>query len=75
MAQPQRYQMLRQTMLDPLKWKYKAQAGLLVSAIAGTAFGVAIAYQSGNGWLGTFIWALIGTVAVGGAFYFDRVTR
>jgi hypothetical protein len=62
-------------MIDPLKWKYEAQAGLLVSAIAGTGFGTVIAYQSGNGWLGTFIWALIGTVVVGGAFYLDRVTR
>jgi hypothetical protein len=44
-------------MIDPLKWKYEAQAGLLVSAIAGTGFGTVIAYQSGNGWLGTFIWA------------------
>jgi hypothetical protein len=61
--------------IDPLKWKYVAQAGLLVSAIAGTGFGVVIAYQSGNGWLGTFIWALTGAVVVGGAFYLDRVTR
>jgi uncharacterized membrane protein YeaQ/YmgE (transglycosylase-associated protein family) len=62
-------------MIDPLKWKYEAQAGLLVSAIAGTGFGTVIAYQLGNGWLGTFIWALIGAVVVGGAFYLDRVTR
>ena len=62
-------------MIDPLKWKYKAQAGLLVSAIAGTGFGTVIAYQSENGWLGTFIWTLIGAVVVGGAFYLDRVTR
>jgi hypothetical protein len=61
--------------INPLKWKYTTQAGLLVSAIAGTGFGTVIAYQSGNGWLGTFIWALFGTVAVGGAFYFDRVLR
>ena len=38
-------------------------------------FGTVIAYQSGNGWLGTFVWALIGAVVVGGAFYFDRVSR
>jgi hypothetical protein len=66
---------VRQTMIDPLKWKYKAQAGLLVSAIAGTGFGTVIAYQAGSGWLGTFIWALIGAVVVGGAFYFDWVSR
>jgi carbon starvation protein CstA len=62
-------------MINPLEWKYTAQAGLLVSAIAGTGFGTVIAYQSGNGWLGTFIWALIGRVVVGGAFYVDRVSR
>jgi hypothetical protein len=62
-------------MINPLEWKYAAQAGLLVSAIVGTGFGVVIAYQSGNGWLGTFIWALTGTVILGGAFYLDRVAR
>ena len=67
--------MLGQAMIDPLKWKYEAQTGLLVSAIVGTGFGTVIAYQSGNGWLGTFIWALTGTVILGGAFYFDRVLR
>src|SRR5262249_15443103 len=41
-------------MINPLKWKYTAQAGLLVSAIAGTGFGTVIAYQSQNEWLGTF---------------------
>jgi hypothetical protein len=61
--------------INPLKWKYTTQAGLLVSAIGGTGFGTVIAYQSGDGWLGTFIWALFGAVAVGGAFYFDRVLR
>jgi hypothetical protein len=53
-------------MIDPLKWKYEAQAGLLVSAIAGTGFGT---------WLGTFIWALSGAAILGGAFYVDRVIR
>ena len=62
-------------MINPLKWKCTAQAGLLVSAIAGTGFGTVIAYQSENEWLGTFIWALISTVILGGAFYFDRVIR
>jgi hypothetical protein len=62
-------------MLNPLKWKYQAQAGLLVSAVAGTGLGTVIAYQSGNGWLGTFIWALTGAVILGGAFYFNQVIR
>jgi len=61
-------------MTNPLEWKYVAQAGLLGSTIAGAGFGVGIAYQLGNGWLGTFIWALTGAVVVGGAFYFDRIT-
>jgi hypothetical protein len=60
-------------MTNPLEWKYTAQAGLLVSTIAGAGFGIVIGYQSGNGWLGTLAWALIGAVILGGAFYFDRV--
>ena len=62
-------------MINPLKWKHAAQAGLLVSTIAGAGFGIAISYQSGNGWLGTLIWAMTGAVVVGGAFYFDRIIR
>jgi hypothetical protein len=55
-------------MLNPLKWKYESQVGLLVSAIAGAGFGILIGYGSG----GTLIWALIGAVILGGAFYFGR---
>ena len=62
-------------MLNPLKWKYESQVGLLVSAIAGAGFGILIGYRSENEWLGTFIWALIGAVVVGGAFYFGRVAH
>jgi hypothetical protein len=62
-------------MTNPLEWKYVAQAGLLVSTIAGAGFGIVISYQSGNGWLGTFTWALFSTGILGGAFYFDRVLR
>jgi hypothetical protein len=62
-------------MNNPLEWKFTAQAGLLASTIAGTGFGIVISYQSGDGWMGTFIWALIGAVILGGAFYFDRVLR
>jgi hypothetical protein len=43
--------------------------------LAGAGFGIVISYQSANGWLGTLIWALIGAVILGGAFYFDRVLR
>jgi len=59
-------------MTNRLEWKYVAQAGLLVSTIAAAGFGIVISYQSGNGWLGTFIWALFSAVILGGAFYFDR---
>ena len=62
-------------MNNPLKWRYEAQAGLLISTIAGAGFGIVIAYQSGNGWLGTPIWVLVSAVILGGAFYFDRVFR
>jgi hypothetical protein len=62
-------------MINPLEWNYAAQAGLLLSTIAGAGFGIVISYQSVNGWLGIFVWALIGAVVVGGAFYFDRVLR
>jgi hypothetical protein len=62
-------------MINPLEWKYKAQAGLLVSTIAGAGLGIATGYVSGNGWLGTLIWALLSAVILGGAFYFNRVFR
>jgi hypothetical protein len=62
-------------MTNPLEWKYVAQAGLLVSTIAAAGFGIVISYQSGNGWFGTFTWALFSAVILGGAFYFDRVLR
>jgi hypothetical protein len=67
--------MPRQAMLNPLKWKYQDQAGLIIATIAGAGFGIVIAYQSGNGWLGTLIWALISAVILGGAFYFSQVIR
>jgi hypothetical protein len=62
-------------MINPLEWKYAAQAGLLVSTLAGVGFGIAISYQSGNGWLGTLIWVLVSAVILGGAFYFNQVIR
>jgi len=67
--------MLSPAMINPLEWKYENQVGLLVSTIAGAGFGIVIRYQSGNGWLGTLIWALISAAILGGAFYFDRVLR
>ena len=67
--------MMPGAMINPLEWKYTAQAGLLASTIAGAGFGIVISYQSGNGWLGTLIWALISAVILGGAFYFNQVIR
>ena len=62
-------------MINPLEWKYQDQAGLIIATIAGAGFGIVIAYQSGNGWLGTFIWALVSAVILGGAFYFNQLFR
>jgi hypothetical protein len=62
-------------MLNPLRWKYEDRVGLVVATIAGVGFGIVIGYQSGNEWLGTLIWALIGAVILGGAFYFSRPFR
>jgi len=62
-------------MLNPLSWKYEDRVGLVVATIAGVGFGIVIGYQSGNEWLGTLIWALIGAVILGGAFYFNRPFR
>ena len=59
-------------MLNPLKWNYQDQAGLIIATLAGAGFGIVIGYRSGNEWLGTLIWALIGAVILGGAFYFGR---
>jgi hypothetical protein len=62
-------------MINPLKWKYEDQVGLLVAILAGAALGIVVGYRSGNEWLGTLIWTLIGAVAVGGAFYSGRASR
>jgi hypothetical protein len=67
--------MLRQAMLDPRKWEYQNQVGLLVSTIAGAGFGIVIGYRSENGLLGTLIWALISAVILGGAFYFNQAAQ
>ena len=53
--------------INPLKWKYESQVGLLVSTIAGAGFGLLIGYRSEYGLLGTLIWVLIGAVILGGA--------
>jgi hypothetical protein len=62
-------------MLDPLNWRYEDQVGLIVATIAGAALGIVIGYRSGNEWLGTLIWTLIGAVVVSGALYSGRASR
>jgi hypothetical protein len=63
-------------MLNPLKWKYQDQAGIItVATLAGAGFGIAFSYRSGNEWRGTLIWAIIGAVILGGTFYFNRPFR
>ena len=66
---------LSKPMLNPLKWNYQDQAGLIIATLAGAGFGIAISYTSGNEWLGTLIWTLIGAVILGGTFYFNRPFR
>ena len=51
-------------MLNPLKWNYENQVGLLVSTLTGAGCVVVIGYQSGNEWPGTLIWALVSPVIV-----------
>ena len=62
-------------MLNPLKWRYQDQAGLIIATLAGAGFGIVIGYRSGNEWLGTLIWTLIGAVVVSGVVYFHRFFR
>jgi hypothetical protein len=59
-------------MLNPLKWKYVDQAKLLF----GTAFGALVGFTNGSEhvWL-NILWALVGAVFVGGAFYCYRAFR
>ena len=60
--------------LNPLKWKYEDQVGLITATAFGATFGLASGYSPGQG-LFNVLWALIGAVVVGGAFYCYRAFR
>jgi hypothetical protein len=64
--------MLTQAMLNPLKWRRVDQARLLFAI----AFGAALGFAKGSGdvWF-HILWALVGAVVVGGAFYCYRAFR
>jgi hypothetical protein len=55
-------------MLNPLKWKYEDQVALLVAAGFGALLGLINGFSPGQEWF-NLLWALIGAVVVGGAFY------
>jgi uncharacterized membrane protein YeaQ/YmgE (transglycosylase-associated protein family) len=61
-------------MLNPLKWKYEDQVGLIVATAFGAVLGLAIGYSPGHVWF-NLLWALIGAVVVGGAVYCYRAFR
>jgi hypothetical protein len=54
-------------MLNPLKWKYEDQVGLLVATAFEAALGLATGYSPGHVWF-NLLWALAGAVVVSGWF-------
>ena len=60
-------------MINPLRWKYEHQVGLLVATLAGAVLGIITGGSLEHGWLLMLIWALIGAVVVGGLVYCLRV--
>ena len=61
-----------QAMLDPRKWEYVDRLRLLIAIAFGAALGFTNGYS--HGWF-NLLWALIGAVIVGGAFYCYRAFR
>ena len=61
-------------MLNPLKWKYEDRVGLITATAFGATLGLASGYSPGQGWFNA-LWALVGAVVVGGAFYCYRAFR
>ena len=59
-------------MLDPRKWEYVDRARLLIAAAFGAMLGFTNGYS--QGWF-NLLWALVGAVVVGGAFYCYRAFR
>jgi uncharacterized membrane protein YeaQ/YmgE (transglycosylase-associated protein family) len=62
-------------MINPLKWKYEDQVGLLVATLAGAVLGIITGGSLEHGWFNMLIWALIGAVVVGGWVYWLRASR
>jgi hypothetical protein len=56
-------------MLDPRKWEYVDRLRLLIAAAFGALLGFTNGYS--HGWF-NILWALVGAVVVGGAFYCYR---
>jgi uncharacterized membrane protein YeaQ/YmgE (transglycosylase-associated protein family) len=65
---------LKQAMLNPLKWKYEDQVGLIVATAFGALLGFVNGYAPGHEWH-NLLWAVIGAVVVGGAVYCYRAFR
>jgi len=61
-------------MLNPLKWKYEDQVGLVVATAFGAVLGLAIGYSPGQAWFNGLL-AFIGAVVVGGWVYWLRAFR
>ena len=61
-------------MLNPLKWKYEDQVGLIIASAFGALLALANGYSPGHEW-SNLLWAVVGEVVVGGAFYCDRAFR
>ena len=63
-------------MLNPLKWKYEDQVGLLVATLAGAGLGIiAGGLLVQHGWFNMLIWGLIGAVILGAWVYWYRAFR
>jgi len=61
-------------MINPLKWKYEDQVGLVTATSFGAVLGLAIGYSPGHAWFNALL-ALIGAVVVGAWVYWLRAFR
>ena len=61
-------------MLNPLKWKYEDQVGLIIATAFGALLGLVNGYSPGHEWF-NLLWALVGAVIVGGLVYYHRASR
>jgi F0F1-type ATP synthase assembly protein I len=58
-----------------LNLTYEDRRELLIAAVIGAVLGIVTGYVAGKPLFGILIWALIGAVVVGGAFYCYRAFR